>query len=116
MPHHVIAKAPSSSKQCISVIFLSSVFYIKDSSYTKQQHSLLRFFKFSSVEFVMKYILVHWSATNNTIVLTVEFVRDKSMLNDPEKKGMIRYGTIGDKPPTGGWKAYLGPVIFVNGE
>jgi hypothetical protein len=64
----------------------------------------------------MKYILVHWSATNNTTVLTEEFVRDKSMLNDPKKKGMIRYGTIGAKPPNGGWKAYLGRVIFVNGE
>lgn len=64
----------------------------------------------------MKYILVHWSATNNTTVLTEEFVRDKSMLKDPKKEGMIRYGKIGAKPPTGGWKAYLGRVLFVHGE
>ncbi len=60
----------------------------------------------------MKYILVHWSATNNTTVLTEEFVRDKSMLNDPKKKGMIRYGTIGAKPPNGGWKAYFANKEF----
>ena len=45
----------------------------------------------------MKYVLVHWSATNDTTVLTEEFVRDKTMLKDPEKEGMVLYGTIGAK-------------------
>ena len=64
----------------------------------------------------MKYVLVHWSATNDTTVLTEEFVRDRTMLKDPEKEGMVLYGTIGAKPPPGGWKAYLGRIMFVNGE
>ena len=64
----------------------------------------------------MKYVLVHWSATNNTTVLTDDFVRDKSMLENPNKEGMICFGAIGAKPPKSGWKAFLGRVIFVNGE
>lgn len=71
---------------------------------------------FLAVEFIMKYILVHWSAANDTTVLTEEFVRDKTMLNDPQKEGMIQFGAIVAKAPCDGWKAYLGRVIYVNGE
>lgn len=64
----------------------------------------------------MKYILVHWTASNETSILTEEFVRDKSMLKDVNKEGMVRFGKLGCKEPKGGWKAYLGRVIFINGE
>lgn len=64
----------------------------------------------------MKYVLIHWTATNETSILSEDFVRDKSMLKDNSKEGMIRFGKLGRKEPKGGWKAYLGRVIFANGE
>lgn len=64
----------------------------------------------------MKYILVHWTATNETSILTEEFVRDKSLLQDTRKEGMIRFGDLNAKEPKDGWKSYLGRVVFVHGE
>lgn len=34
----------------------------------------------------MKYLFIHWTESNN--ILSAEFVKDKSMLKDPDKKGM----------------------------
>ena len=64
----------------------------------------------------MKYILVHWTATNETSILTDDFVRDKSMLTDSKKEGMIRFGKINTKEPKTGLKCYLGRVVFAHGE
>lgn len=64
----------------------------------------------------MKYILVHWTATNETSLLTEDFVRDKSMLDDENKEGMIRFGKLNTKEPKDGWKAYLGRVVFAHGK
>lgn len=64
----------------------------------------------------MKYVLVHWTATNETSVLTEKFVRDKSMLDDASKEGMIYFGKAGSKQPKAGWKAYLGRVQYTNGN
>lgn len=64
----------------------------------------------------MKHVLIHWTATNETSILTDAFVRDKSMLKDPKKEGMVLFGKQGMKPPKSGWKAYLGRVIAVSGE
>jgi hypothetical protein len=64
----------------------------------------------------MKYILVHWTASNETTILTEEFVTNKAMLKDPKIEGMIRFGQVGCKEPKGGWKAYLGKVVYVNGK
>ena len=50
----------------------------------------------NKIEFVfrikMKYVLVHWTESNETSILSAEFVKDKSMLKDPEKKGMVMFG------------------------
>ena len=46
----------------------------------------------------MKYVLIHWISTNETSILTSEFVRDKTMLDDPSKQGMVMFGQIGIKP------------------
>lgn len=64
----------------------------------------------------MKHVFIHWTATNQTSILTDAFVRDKSMLQDPKKEGMVLFGKQGMKPPKSGWKAYLGRVIAVSGE
>ena len=64
----------------------------------------------------MKHVLIHWTATNETSILTEDFVKDKSMLQDPNKEGMVLFGTPGVKPPKSGWKAYLGRIVAVSGK
>lgn len=64
----------------------------------------------------MKYALIHWISSNETSVLTTEFVRDKTMLDNPGKQGMVLFGQIGMKLPKSGWRAYLGRVIVTSGE
>ena len=64
----------------------------------------------------MKYVLIHWISTNEISILTSEFVRDKTMLDDPSKQGMVMFGQIGIKPPKSGWKSYLGRVVATSGK
>ena len=64
----------------------------------------------------MKYVLIHWTASNETSVLTEEFLPDRSMLDNLGKEGMVLFGEPGMKPPKSGWKAYLGRVVATSGE
>lgn len=64
----------------------------------------------------MKYVLIHWSVSNETSILTQECVRDKGMLDNPEKEGMVVFGDSRKKTPKSGWKSYLGRVLATSGE
>lgn len=64
----------------------------------------------------MKYVLIHWTQTNETSILSEEFVKDKSMLQDPNKHGMVMFGDASAKPPKTGWKSYLARVIAASGK
>ena len=43
---------------------------------------------------MMKYVLIHWTATNETCVLTEVFVRDKTMLEDFKDEEGICFGNL----------------------
>ena len=64
----------------------------------------------------MKYVVVNWTATNETSVIEESCVKDKAMLTNPSKKGMIYYREIGKKNHKEGLKSYLGRVISVHGK
>ena len=64
----------------------------------------------------MKYPLIRWISTNETSILTSDFVRDKTMLDDPTKQGMVMFGQIGIKPPKSCWKSYLARVVATSGK
>ena len=64
----------------------------------------------------MKYALIHWTESNETSILSTEFVKDKSMLKDPEKKGMVMFGDATMKAPKAGWKSYLARVLAASGK
>ena len=64
----------------------------------------------------MKYVLIHWISTNETSILTSEFVRNKTMLDDLSKQGMVMFGQTRIKPPKSGWKSYLGQVVATSGK
>ena len=64
----------------------------------------------------MKLVLVNWTETNETSIMEEHSVRDVDMLVNPKKEGMIYYKVIGQRPPKGGWKAYLGRVVSVHGK
>ena len=64
----------------------------------------------------MKFVLIHWVASNETSILTENFVRDKSMLDNPEKEGMVVFGDSHVKAPKSGWKSYLGRVLATSGK
>lgn len=64
----------------------------------------------------MKYVLVHWSESNDTSIMEEHSVRDVSMLTNTSKEGMIYHKDVGKKAPKGGWKAYLGRVLSVHGK
>lgn len=66
----------------------------------------------------MRYVLVHWSSGSlKTSILTEEYVLDKSMMNDPDKEGMVVFVKPGgEKLPKHKVKAYLGRVKYVSGR
>ena len=64
----------------------------------------------------MKYVLVHWTESNETSILGEECVKDKSMLKDTNKRGMVMFGDPSAKPPKTGWKLYLARVIAASGK
>ena len=66
----------------------------------------------------MRYVLVHWSAGSlKTSILTEEYVLDKSMLDDPDKEGMVAYvQQPGDKLPKHEVTSHLGRVKYISGE
>ena len=64
----------------------------------------------------MKFVVVLWVETNETSVMGEDSVRDQSMLENPQRVGMILHKEIGRKAPKGGWKAYAGRVISVHGQ
>ncbi len=64
----------------------------------------------------MKYVLIHWTESNETSILNEEFVKDKSMLNDPDKEGMVMFGDSAVKAPKTGWKSYLARVLAASGK
>lgn len=64
----------------------------------------------------MKFVLVHWIESNETSIISEEFVKDKSMLDDKHKKGMVMFGDAKAKAPKGGWKSYLAKVLASSGK
>lgn len=62
------------------------------------------------------WVLVHWVKTNETSILPHEMVHDKTMLEDKNKLGMVKYGDPEIKTPKHGWKAYLAKVVAKSGE
>lgn len=66
----------------------------------------------------MKYVLVQWSAGSiKTSILTENYVRDKSMLYDFTKEGIISFVTVqrGEKSVVKN-KGKLGRIACVSGE
>ena len=64
----------------------------------------------------MAYVLIHWTDTNETSILTEDCVKDKSMLNNPEKEGIVMFADTSSKPPKTGWKFYLAKVLASSGK
>lgn len=64
----------------------------------------------------MKYVLVHWNESNETSILSEECVKDKSMLKNPDKEGMVMFGDAKMKAPQNGWNSYLAKVLAASGE
>ena len=64
----------------------------------------------------MMYVLVHWTESNGSSILSEEFVKDKSMLEGADKEGMIVFGNAKLKPLKTGWKSYLGRVLTTSGK
>ena len=61
------------------------------------------------------WALVHWLESNQTSILDETMVEDKSLLDNPRKTGMVKYGDPKQKAPKHGWKAYLAKVVAKSG-
>ena len=57
------------------------------------------------------WVLVHWVESNQTSIIDERMVEDKSLLDNPRKTGMVKYGDPKKKAPKHGWKAYLAKVV-----
>ena len=65
---------------------------------------------------MVRYVLVHWTVTNNTSIMEDDSIKDVSLLTNSSKEGMVYHKHMGKKAPKGGWKAYLGRVVSVHGK
>ena len=64
----------------------------------------------------MAYVLIHCTESNETSILTTDCVKDKTILNDPNKEGMVMFSDTSSKPPKTGWKFYLAKVVASSGK
>lgn len=62
------------------------------------------------------YVLIKWIKENQVSVGLEKFGKDKKMLSDPKRIGLVEHGAIGVKPPQGGWKAFLAQILSVKGK
>lgn len=62
------------------------------------------------------YVLIRWVRENKVSVGLEKYVRDKKLLSDPKRIGLVEHGEIGVKTPKGGWKAYPAQVLSVKGK
>lgn len=60
---------------------------------------------------MVRYVLVHWTVTNNTSIMEDDSIKDVSLLTNSSKEGMVYHKHIGTC-----WKAYLGRVVSVHGK
>lgn len=51
------------------------------------------------------WALVYWMDTSQVSVMPEKFIKDKSMLTDPQKVGKVTYGVMGKKAQT--WMGFL---------
>ncbi|XP_058628944.1 uncharacterized protein LOC131538818 isoform X2 [Onychostoma macrolepis] len=60
------------------------------------------------------YVLIKWIKENKVSVGLENYVRDKKMLGDPKRIGLVEHGAIGTTPPKGGWKTFPAQILCVN--
>ncbi|XP_048012408.1 uncharacterized protein LOC125245729 [Megalobrama amblycephala] len=63
---------------------------------------------------VAMYVLIKWVKENQVSVGLDNFVKDKKMLKDPKRIGLVEHGAVGVKPPKCGWKAFPAQILCVN--
>ncbi|XP_045897629.1 uncharacterized protein LOC123965108 isoform X2 [Micropterus dolomieu] len=59
------------------------------------------------------YVLIKWVKENQVSVGLDKYVKDKKMLKDPKRIGLVEHGALGVKPPKSGWKAFLAQILSV---
>lgn len=62
------------------------------------------------------YVLIKWVKENQVSVGLDKYVRDIKMLSDPKRVGLVEHGSLGTKPPKGGWKAFPAQILAVKGK
>lgn len=65
---------------------------------------------------VAMYVLIKWVKENQVSVGLDNFVKDKKILKDPKRIGLVEHGAVGVKPPKCGWKAFPAQILCVNGK
>ncbi|MGL5904742.1 MAG: hypothetical protein ACRCZO_18810 [Cetobacterium sp.] len=68
---------------------------------------------------VAMYVLIKWVKENQVSVGLDNFVKDKKMLKDPKRIGLVEHGAVGVvgvKSPKCGWKAFPAQMLCVNGK
>ena len=59
--------------------------------------------------------MVRW-VTDQISVIPSNCVMDEDMLHNPEKIGILKWGTLHDTEPKGGWEKHEGRVLFCSGK
>ena len=62
-----------------------------------------------------KYVVVYWVEENKYGITRERFVKDRRMLCDDQRVGLVEYGSADMKPPKGGWPSYPARVLAASG-
>ena len=63
-----------------------------------------------------RHVLVLWIKENELSITDECFVKEKALLSDPERVGLVEHGSKTGKKPKDGWRTYPARVLAVSGK
>ena len=62
------------------------------------------------------YVLIKWMKEGKVSLGLCSYVKDKKMLYDPKRVGLVEHGEIGRARPKGGFKTFEAQILRTEGK